>query len=111
MTGQRQIHFLPLLALGLTIFWAAPSPVTMAQTASAKTLTWQDLVPNWVDALVDPFDHLSDDQFFDLQNLASLSAMGLVMAREVHTPEGAKIVKSMIAAGRALLDRFMAVMA
>ena len=95
MTGRRQIHLVALLALGLAIIWAAPSPATTAQTATAKTLTWQDLVPTSVDALVDPFEHLSDDQFFDLQTLARLSAMGLVVAREVHTPEGAAIVKRM----------------
>ena len=114
MTGRRQIHLVALLALGLAIIWAAPSPATTAQTATAKTLTWQDLVPTSVDALVDPFEHLSDDQFFDLQTLARLSAMGLVVAREVHTPEGAEIVKRMTAAGLApfaLLDRFMAFVA
>ena len=91
MTGRRQIHLVALLALGLAIIWAAPSPATTAQTATATTLTWQDLVPTSVDALLDPFEHLSDDQFFDLQTLARLSAMGLVVAREVHTPEGAEI--------------------
>ena len=93
MTGRRQIHLVALLALGLAIIWAAPSPAM-----TAKTLTWQDLVPTSVDALVDPFEHLSDDQFFDLQTLARLSVMGLVVAREVHTPEGAEIVKRMTAA-------------
>ncbi|MEC8028702.1 MAG: hypothetical protein VX170_13615, partial [Pseudomonadota bacterium] len=68
-------------------------------------------MPTSVDALADPFEHLSDDQFFNLQTLARLSAMGLVVAREVHRPESAEIVKRIPAAGLApfaLLDRFMA---
>ena len=71
-------------------------------------------MPTSVDAIVDPFEYLSDDQFFSLQTLAHLSTMGLVVAREVHTPEGAEIVKRMKAAGLAslaLLDRFMAFVA
>ena len=37
--------------------------------------------------------------------------MGLAVARKVHTPEGAEIVKRMTAAGLELLDRFMAFVA
>ena len=95
MTGRHQNNLVALLALDLAVSWAAPSAAMTAQTATGKTLTWQDLVPTSVDVLVDPFEHLSDDQFFDLQTLANLSAMGLVVAREVHTPEGAAIVKRM----------------
>ena len=111
MTRRRQIHLVALLALGLATIWAGPSPTTTVQTATAKLLTWQDLVPTSVDGLVDTFEHLSDDQFFDSQSLARLSPMGLVVVREVHTPGGAEIIKRMTAAGLApfaLLDRFMA---
>mgnify|MGYP004118915723 CR=1 FL=1 len=87
MTGRRQIHLVALLALGLAIICAAPSPATTAQTAAAKTLTWRDPVPSWVDSLVDPFEYLSDNQFFNLQTLACLSAMGLVVAREIQHTE------------------------
>ena len=76
MTGRRQIHLVALLALGLVTIWAAPSSATTAQTTTAKTPTWQDLVPTWVDSLVDPVEHLRDDQFFDLPTIARLSAMG-----------------------------------
>jgi len=30
MTGRRQIHLVALLALGLAIIWAAPSPAMTA---------------------------------------------------------------------------------
>ncbi|MGB1007610.1 MAG: DUF3299 domain-containing protein, partial [Thalassobaculaceae bacterium] len=114
MSGRRLIPLLALLAASVAVVWAAPPLAFTAHATAPKTLTWEDLVPTSVDALVDPFEHLSDDQFFELQTLARLQAMGFVEGREVHTPEGAEMVKRMTAAGLdpfALLDRFMAFVA
>ena len=105
--------FAALLVLDLAIIWAVLSPDMTAQTASAKTLTGQDLVQTSVDALVDPFEHLSDDQFFDLQTLPPCRPCDCGGARGTHL-EGAEIVKRMTATGFApfaLLDRFMAFVA
>ena len=114
MNGRRLAPALGLLVAILAVVWMAPPQAITADAAVPKTLTWEDLVPSSVDALVDPFEHLTDDQFFDLQTLVRLRAMGFVVGREVRTPEGVEIVKRMRAAELepfALLERFTAFVA